>query len=158
MAERLWVLSICDTARDALIEAGDAYLERCRGPFAAARTSLKSAKHKAEDAAAADEGRRLLDKSAGCTRVVLDVSGQMLDSEQFARTVRGWLERGRKVAFLLGGAQGHDRSVIEQADAVISLSPMTLPHRLCYALLAEQLYRAQEIDRGGPYHKARRPI
>lgn len=157
MAPRLVILGICDNDKDPLVKAGDEYLQRCRGVYAATRVSLKSTKNKPAAQAVADEGKRLLAKSEGCLRVALDVGGEMLGSPAFARSLARWIAGGRKVAFLLGGPEGHHRAVIDAADHILSVSPMTLPHRLCYALLAEQVYRAQEIERGGPYHKARRP-
>jgi len=61
------------------------------------------------------------------------------------------------VCFLIGGAEGLDASVLARADAVLSLGPLTWPHMLARAMLAEQLYRAQAIRTGHPYHRTGRP-
>ena len=84
--------------------------------------------------------------------VALDVAGKAMTSEGFAR----WLEaRGRagkgQVVFLIGGAEGLPPRTIERSHEKLSLSTMTLPHRLARLLLAEQLYRAATILRNEPY-------
>jgi 23S rRNA (pseudouridine1915-N3)-methyltransferase len=90
--------------------------------------------------------------------VPLDLGGQALDSEAFARRLDQWSGLSRPICLLIGGAEGLDASVIARADHVISLGMMTWPHFLVRAMLAEQLYRAQAILQGHPYHRAGRPI
>ncbi|MCE3248684.1 MAG: Ribosomal large subunit methyltransferase [Geminicoccaceae bacterium] len=58
-----------------------------------------------------------------------------------------------EIAFLIGGPDGLAATVLESADLVVALGPMTWPHRLVRVLLAEQLYRAQTILTGHPYHR-----
>jgi 23S rRNA (pseudouridine1915-N3)-methyltransferase len=89
--------------------------------------------------------------------VALDLGGQVPDSESLAAKLRHWSERGRQVCFLIGGAEGLDRLVLTRADFVLSLGALTWPHFLVRAMLAEQLYRAQAISLGHPYHRAGRP-
>jgi len=89
--------------------------------------------------------------------VALDQGGQAPGSEALARLVERWLGQGRPLCFVIGGAEGLDPAVLARADAVLSLGAMTWPHLLVRALLAEQLYRAQCIRTGHPYHRAWRP-
>ena len=89
--------------------------------------------------------------------VALDQGGESPGSEALARLVERWLAHGRALCFLIGGAEGLDPAVLARADAALSLGPMTWPHLLVRALLAEQLYRAQCIRTGHPYHRAWRP-
>jgi 23S rRNA (pseudouridine1915-N3)-methyltransferase len=89
--------------------------------------------------------------------VPLDLGGQPMDSETFARRLGLWLASSRPVCFLIGGAEGLDASVIERADHTLSFGAMTWPHFLVRAMLAEQLYRARAIGQGHPYHRAGRP-
>lgn len=89
--------------------------------------------------------------------VALDLGGAAPDSERFARDLERWAAFGRPVCFLIGGAEGLDAEVLRRADHVLSLGAMTWPHMLVRAMLAEQLYRAQAIRTGHPYHKAERP-
>jgi 23S rRNA (pseudouridine1915-N3)-methyltransferase len=89
--------------------------------------------------------------------VALDLGGPAVTSEAFARQLEAWQAAGRKPAFLIGGAEGLAASVLQRADHVLSLGPLTWPHMLVRVLLAEQLYRAQCIAGGHPYHRAGRP-
>ena len=89
--------------------------------------------------------------------IALDLGGKAPDSATFAAMLASWRESGRSLAFVIGGAEGLERRIIERADAVLSLGNLTLPHLLARAVLAEQLYRAQCILVGHPYHRAGRP-
>lgn len=85
--------------------------------------------------------------------VALEVDGQPWSSERLARFV-GECERDgavQTVAFLIGGSYGLPKDVSKSAHVRLSLSAMTLPHRLARLVLAEQLYRAFTILRGEPY-------
>lgn len=90
----------------------------------------------------------------GAALVALDERGEALDSEAFAALVGGFAETGRSaLVFAIGGADGLDASVRERADRVVSFGRLTWPHMLVRAMLAEQLYRAQTIRAGHPYHR-----
>jgi 23S rRNA (pseudouridine1915-N3)-methyltransferase len=89
--------------------------------------------------------------------VALDSAGQTPDSLAFAGLLTKWLESGRRVTFIIGGAEGLDAAVITRADAKLSLGQLTWPHMLVRAMLAEQIYRARMIAAGHPYHRAGRP-
>jgi 23S rRNA (pseudouridine1915-N3)-methyltransferase len=91
----------------------------------------------------------------GALVVALDERGSLLGSEAFAEKMRGWRDGGTgDLAFLIGGADGHGDAVRARAGLLLSLGPMTWPHMLVRALLAEQLWRAQAILAGHPYHRA----
>ncbi|HZH26587.1 MAG TPA: 23S rRNA (pseudouridine(1915)-N(3))-methyltransferase RlmH [Azospirillaceae bacterium] len=91
----------------------------------------------------------------GAKVVALDETGTHLTSEGFAARLRAWQDASvADVAFLIGGADGHDPAVRRRADLVLSLGTMTWPHLLVRALLVEQIYRAQQIIAGHPYHRA----
>ena len=84
--------------------------------------------------------------------VVLDVDGKAMTSEGFARWLDGRMRQGKgRVVFVIGGAEGLPQTVRARADEKLSLSTMTLPHRLARLFLAEQLYRAFTILRNEPY-------
>ena len=90
----------------------------------------------------------------GARLVALDEAGKVMTSAGFAGLLGRWRDEGvRDIAFLVGGAEGLDGSVPEAAALTLSLGPMTWPHLLARALLAEQLYRAQSILTGHPYHR-----
>src|SRR3954468_17094228 len=89
------------------------------------------------------------------TIVALDERGRTMTSEGFAERLGAWRDGGvPDLAFLIGGADGHGDAVRERADLVLSFGPMTWPHMLVRGLLVEQLYRAQQILAGHPYHRS----
>jgi 23S rRNA (pseudouridine1915-N3)-methyltransferase len=90
----------------------------------------------------------------GARLVALDERGSAWTSRQFADRLASWRDAGAAtLAFAIGGADGLGQAVIDRADAVLSLGPMTWPHLLARSLLLEQLYRAQQILAGHPYHR-----
>ena len=93
----------------------------------------------------------------GAFTVALDQGGAALSSEAFAHSLDRWLAAGKPICFVIGGAEGLDARVLTRADATLSLGPMTWPHLLARAMLAEQLFRARAISAGHPYHRAGRP-
>jgi len=94
---------------------------------------------------------------AGALLVAMDLGGAAPTSEALAALTTRWMEAARPMAFAIGGAEGLDPSVLARAEARLSLGPLTWPHFLVRGLLAEQLFRAQCIREGHPYHRAWRP-
>ncbi len=90
----------------------------------------------------------------GARIVALDGRGKPLSSESFAALLGRWRDAGDTPAFVIGGADGLDPKLRDQADLVLSLGLMTWPHKLARVMLAEQLFRAQSILSGHPYHRA----
>lgn len=102
-----------------------------------------------------EEGRALLGRlSPRDALVALDERGKALSSIEFARWLQRQQDGGRDVAFVIGGDEGLSEEVRDKAALVLSLSAMTMPHRLARLVLLEQVYRAFTIIRGEPYHKA----
>lgn len=91
---------------------------------------------------------------SGATIVALDERGRDLSTAVLAQKLDAWRQDARDVAFLVGGPDGLDDSLKEQAHERIRLSSLTLPHPMVRVLLAEQLYRAWSINAGHPYHRA----
>lgn len=90
----------------------------------------------------------------GAAVVALDERGRDLGSADFARRLGEWRDAGRAdIAFLIGGADGHGEAVRNRADLLLCFGRMTWPHMLVRGLLAEQLFRAQCILSGHPYHR-----
>ncbi len=89
--------------------------------------------------------------------VALDADGISPDSLELAKHLTKWTETGKRLNFVVGGAEGLDASIINRADATLSLGKLTWPHMLVRPMLAEQLYRAQMIASNHPYHRAGRP-
>ncbi|MEI8394869.1 MAG: 23S rRNA (pseudouridine(1915)-N(3))-methyltransferase RlmH [Rhodospirillaceae bacterium] len=90
----------------------------------------------------------------GAVLVVLDERGANLSSETFAERLREWRDGGAaEVAFIIGGADGIDRSLRDRAGLVLCFGTMTWPHQLVRGMLVEQIYRAQQILAHHPYHR-----
>jgi 23S rRNA (pseudouridine1915-N3)-methyltransferase len=86
--------------------------------------------------------------------VLLDERGKNLSSRELAAKVKGWEEQGIPyLAFLIGGADGVTDEVRQRADFTLGFGRLTWPHRLARVMLLEQLYRAQQINAGHPYHR-----
>ncbi|HZT86582.1 MAG TPA: 23S rRNA (pseudouridine(1915)-N(3))-methyltransferase RlmH [Stellaceae bacterium] len=90
---------------------------------------------------------------AGARFIALDGGGQCWSSEELARRLAGWRQNGQDVAFAIGGADGLSRAVLGHANGILSIGAMTWPHLLVRVMLLEQLYRAQQILAGHPYHR-----
>lgn len=101
------------------------------------------------------EGKRILENLNPSNFVcLLDVRGHESSSHELAETIEKWQNRGLKeVAFVIGGATGASREVVEKADYSLSLSRLTLTHEMARVVLIEQLYRAYTIIKGFPYQK-----
>jgi len=101
------------------------------------------------------EGELLLQAvPEGSLLVALDRRGKMLDTEAFARHLAHWRDDSMSVAFVIGGADGHGQALLKKAALTLSFGAMTWPHLLARAMLAEQIYRAQQLLAGHPYHRA----
>ncbi len=87
------------------------------------------------------------------TIVALDEHGSAWSTKALAQRLADWRAQGRDCAFLIGGPDGLDQTCLSKAQQVWSLSPLTLPHGLVRVIVAEQLYRAQSINEGHPYHR-----
>lgn len=90
----------------------------------------------------------------GARIVALDEHGKDIDTQRLARYLEQWRQDGVDVTFVIGGADGLDAGFKQQADLLLRISSLTLPHGLVRVLLAEQLYRAWSITQNHPYHRA----
>jgi 23S rRNA (pseudouridine1915-N3)-methyltransferase len=88
--------------------------------------------------------------------VALDERGESLTSPDFATKISKWHNQapGNEITFLIGGADGLDASVRKKTHFLLSFGKQTWPHMLVRAMLLEQIYRAQQIIAGHPYHRA----
>lgn len=85
--------------------------------------------------------------------ILLDEKGPQLTSQAFSVKLDQWRQGShRRLIFLIGSAYGFDESLYKDADSLLGLSKMTLPHQLCRLIFLEQVYRACTILRGESYH------
>lgn len=145
---RLVVIAVGKVKERGIREAIDDYVKRIKRYVAFDEIELRDAK---EREVVADFTKRIPE---GAHLVALEVGGKAHTSEGFARHLEHRAARGKGiVAFAIGGAEGLPREIVARADETLSLSTMTLPHRLARLILVEQLYRAMTILRGEPYSK-----
>jgi 23S rRNA (pseudouridine1915-N3)-methyltransferase len=81
--------------------------------------------------------------------VLLAAGGREFESEEFARWLEDRRQSGRDLCFVVGGPRGLN---MDECDMKLSLGRMTLPHQLARVVLLEQIYRANKILAGEPYH------
>ncbi|MES2630757.1 MAG: 23S rRNA (pseudouridine(1915)-N(3))-methyltransferase RlmH [Patescibacteria group bacterium] len=100
-----------------------------------------------------EESQRILSRLDAYTYVVLlDERGKLVNSPAFSKLLEVQLDSSQKVVLIIGGAYGVTEEVRTKASFTLSLSPLVFPHQLVRLTLVEQIYRAQEIARGGAYH------
>jgi 23S rRNA (pseudouridine1915-N3)-methyltransferase len=86
--------------------------------------------------------------------ILLDERGKDMTSRDFAAKMKSWQEEGpQHLVFLIGGADGVTDDVRSKASFTLGFGHLTWPHRLVRVMLLEQLYRAQQINAGHPYHR-----
>ena len=100
-----------------------------------------------------EESQRILLRiNASDYVILLDERGESIDSPELSTLLRKILESSKDVVIVIGGAYGVDDTVMNRANFAWSLSRLVFPHQLVRLILTEQLYRAQEIASGNPYH------
>ncbi len=87
--------------------------------------------------------------------VALDERGKSFTSPAFSEKVEAWRDQAinNELFFLIGGADGFDKIIRDKAKILLSFGQQTWPHMLVRVMLLEQLYRAQQISDGHPYHR-----
>jgi 23S rRNA (pseudouridine1915-N3)-methyltransferase len=85
--------------------------------------------------------------------VSLDENGSPWSSKDLSENLSKWMQNSPKVTFVIGGADGLYKKIIEDSNLVWSISKLTLPHNLVKIILVEQLYRASTMLNNHPYHR-----
>lgn len=135
-----------------IVDGVDRYEKRLRKPFDVTWQLLPHSMRDGDEARA-EESERILGRVDRDTYLVLlDERGVNLDSPGLSSKLQSALDRGKQIVLVIGGAYGVDDRVRQRADLVWSLSKLVFPHQLVRLIVAEQLYRAQEIAAGRPYH------
>ncbi|HYF23344.1 MAG TPA: 23S rRNA (pseudouridine(1915)-N(3))-methyltransferase RlmH [Caulobacteraceae bacterium] len=100
------------------------------------------------------EGEALLEAAGQALIVACDERGEVFRSRDFAARIETFRDRGeRRLAFLIGGADGLSDEARAAARLRLAFGPQTWPHALARVMLAEQVYRAVTILSGSPYHR-----
>ena len=101
-----------------------------------------------------EEAKRILDAvPKGARLIVLDEHGQQVTTYQLAEKMEDWLSGGQDIALIVGGPDGLEKSLINQAQWKWGLSKLTIPHPMVRILVAEQIYRAWSVINNHPYHR-----
>ncbi len=128
-----------------LLDACDDYEKRLRKPY---EISWQFVDETELDA-------KVLALNAKSFVVLLDERGKLLESPELAHEINEVFLNGKELVFAIGGAFGHFSPAMQaRADLILSFSKMVFPHQICRLILVEQIYRAQEIQLGHPYHHA----
>jgi len=94
------------------------------------------------------EGERLLSHiSKEAYVITLEIGGQMLDTDQFAKKLKEVSAIAGEIVFVIGGSLGLSKQVMKRSNYALSFSKMTFPHQLMRLVLLEQIYRAYRISK-----------
>ena len=157
---RIVVAAVGRLKRGAEADLAQRYLERAvksgRGIGLRSLEVVEIAESRARDAQ-----RRMLEESIALANVIperaavvlLDPRGNALDSNAFAKRLRGWNDNGRDVAFVIGGPDGLAPTLSDRATLHLAFGALTWPHQLVRVMLLEQIYRAITLLSGHPYHR-----
>ena len=150
---RLWIAAVGRGGRAVSGEVYGDYARRLNWPLELREVELRQTLPP-EKRKICESEKLLAAVPEGAVLVALDEKGKALSSREFALKLGAWRDDSiADLAFLVGGADGLDQSTREKAALVLSLGLMTWSHLLVHGMLAEQLYRAQSILTGHPYHR-----
>jgi len=142
---KLTVLAI-GKLRGAHAELCAAYAKRLTGGFQMRELTAPSQKAESEALLAALPAKAFV--------VLMDERGKDLSSRELADKMKVWQEQAiADLVFIIGGADGLTDELRARGQFTLGLGHKTWPHKLARVMLIEQLYRAQQINAGHPYHR-----
>lgn len=130
---------------DPLLDVFDDYKKRILWKF-----SLIEIDEKTQNGQLAEIAARI---KPGAALVVLDERGKSLPSRDFAAKIDAWAQTYPTIQFIIGGADGLSDDIRKKATMLMSFGAQTWPHMMARVMLCEQIYRAQQIIAGHPYHR-----
>lgn len=115
---------------------------------------VKNAKNLSPDLLKKEEGKLFLNHIDRTDLVlILDEKGKQFTSREFAQKIDHWMNASvKKIHLLIGGAYGFSEEMYSRANEKMSLSKMTFTHQMIRLFIVEQIYRADQILQGKPYH------
>jgi 23S rRNA (pseudouridine1915-N3)-methyltransferase len=154
---KLWILAVGNKMPSWVDEAFAEYAKRmpreARIELVEIRPEKRAGGKTADQLQASEMERIQAALPVGAMHVMLDERGAEMSTLELAGGMKAWLQEGRDVAFVIGGADGLHPSLRQRAGKLWSLSRLTLPHGMVRVLLVEQLYRAMSVIQGHPYHR-----
>ncbi len=150
---RYQIITIGQLKRGFYAEGCQFYTDRLKSYAELELTQIKEAKGKTPEQVKDLESAALIRATTGYV-IALDEKGKSLTSKQMASTITQLENESiSTISLLIGGAEGHSETLKKQVQALWSLSNLTLAHDLARLVLLEQLYRAETIRAGHPYHR-----
>ena len=138
-----WVQAGCDT-----------YLPRFRRQCRVLLEEIPASRREGAEAQT-EHGQRLLDRlKRDDWLVLLDERGEHWSTEELAEALTRWEMTGRSIVLAIGGADGWNEATRQRADVQWCLSRLVFPHPLVRLIVLEQLYRADSVRIGHPYHRS----
>jgi|TARA_R110002126_G_scaffold13118_2_gene56406 23S rRNA (pseudouridine1915-N3)-methyltransferase len=149
---RIEIISCGRLKRGAMKDLLDEYQGRIRWSLAIHEIDSR---YREPENQQSDEERKILEKLDSLAFVVvLDERGNGLKSLDFAKTIENLQNTGENhIQFIIGGAEGLTEKVRDKANLLLSFGQQTWPHMMARIMLLEQVYRAQQIIAGHPYHR-----
>lgn len=149
---KITLISIGKSKRDAAAELAAEYEKRLSWNLRLLESDSKGAGKPNIKDIEAEQLTAMIPK--GALPIALDERGKNLTSVQFAKQIEAWQNQGEShLCFIIGGADGLGEKILAEARFKLALGAMTWPHRLVKAMLLEQIYRAETILSGHPYHR-----
>ncbi len=96
---------------------------------------------------------RIEEASSGGILILLDETGESGTTEWMLSNWKKWRLSNKTTHLAIGPVDGFSKATTND-NQLISLGPLTMTYEMAAVVLLEQLYRASEIDRGSPYHRA----
>ena len=148
----LTILAVGKKHEDWVADGIERYQKRLRAPFTVEWVLLPHSRFDG-DKARQEESQAILNRVKPADSIILlDERGKALNSPALTNELQRRLNNSENVVIVIGGAYGVTDELHNRAQFVWSLSPLVFPHQLVRLILAEQLYRAQQISAGGAYH------
>jgi len=115
---------------------------------------VKNAKNLSPDLLKKEEGKLILNHVENSDlMILLDEKGKQFKSREFAEKIESWMNSSvKKVCIVIGGAYGFSEEIYIRAQEKMALSKMTFTHQMIRLFFVEQIYRADQILQGKPYH------
>lgn len=143
---RIEIIAAARLKKGAFADLRDEYLKRMSWPVTITEIEGRNAE---------EEQVKLVEKiRPGAILIALDEKGKVFTSREFASKLSALSTQGQTdVQFLIGGADGLNDEIRKRARFLLAFGPQTWPHMMVRVMLLEQLYRAQQIIAGHPYHR-----
>lgn len=144
--------------KDSWVSDGIAHFEKLLRRYARLNWTIVTGAGRAQNKSPNEiknlEAKEIRKFMTGGTNVALTDSGKVYGSREFAKKIEKLLASSSgELKFIIGGPFGLDKSILDSADELISLSPLTFSHQIVRLVLLEQLYRSFSILNGSDYHK-----